>query len=935
MRTLVLATLVLLSWLHPRPASATGPFLRVASTGTGTNLLRNGAFEAYSGSGFSYWSAAPNGYLVATNGGRQSSAALACDAPDTTGWRGASQALTLNRTVAAPLILRGWSRAEAVSGGTDTDYSLYVDIIYQDGTPLWGQTANFATGTHDWQLKQVTIYPEKPVKSLTLYCLFRNHSGRVWFDDVWLEEILAGDGAFLFQGVSMTLAPQTNPPPPIDTVRQTEDGLRLGFAGSRLLSVQLDGRELATNTPGGFLARDVGTQSDVYGFANGLCEELGLSLEAVISTRSNCLAVEGRITNTRGGDRAVTLFFALPVEAAGWAWGDDIRRSRTIGGSSEYAATSGVDCGATGTMSLYPLASIHDAQSGLALGLDMGCPAVYRLVYHAATRQFFIAYDFGLAPDTAEFPGSAKFSFVIYRVDPRWGFRAALDKFQALFLASFEVRSPRQGIWMPFTDVSTVGGWEDFGFRYHEGDNNVGWDDQHGVLSFRYTEPMTWWMPMSPELPRTEEEALRVRDVYAGGSPGPLRDMALISREAAMLDETGQPALLFRNEPWANGAVWSLDPNPRLPAAPNAATVYWNDAARARYAAGAATKLDGEYLDSIEGYVTANLNFDRRHFAYTTVPLTFTTDTHRLALFKGLAVQEFTRWISEDVHRLGGLMFANGLPYRFGFLCAWLDVIGTETDWIPSGNYTPVPDSQLCLWRSLAGRKPYLLLMNTDYDLLTTNLVERYFLRSLAYGMFPSMFSHNAAENPYWQNPAWYNRDRPLFKKYIPLIREVAEAGWQPLTAATFDAAGVPLERFGPGTNSILYFTLLNDASQPRAGLLRVENDRAATSGLATERVSGRRLERVGDGWEVTVPPQSTAVVKLGPGPRFIKSEIPAAGRLRVTVASPLELQQVLELSDDLHAWIPLATNAPSASPYTFETALQPGVTRQFLRIRW
>ena len=67
--------------------------------------------------------------------------------------------------------------------------------------------------------------------------------------------------------------------------------------------------------------------------------------------------------------------------------------------------------------------------------------------------------------------------------------------------------------------------------------------------------------------------------------------------------------------------------------------------------------------------------------------------------------------------------------------------------------------------------------MNTDYERFGTNYVERYFQRCLFYGMFPSMFSHNAADNPYWRNPAWYNRDRPLFKKYIPLIRRVAEAG--------------------------------------------------------------------------------------------------------------------------------------------------------------
>jgi len=35
---------------------------------------------------------------------------------------------------------------------------------------------------------------------------------------------------------------------------------------------------------------------------------------------------------------------------------------------------------------------------------------------------------------------------------------------------------------------------EDFGFRFKEGNDETGWDDQHNILTFRYTEPMTWWM---------------------------------------------------------------------------------------------------------------------------------------------------------------------------------------------------------------------------------------------------------------------------------------------------------------------------------------------------------------------------------------------------------------------------------------------------------
>ena len=92
----------------------------------------------------------------------------------------------------------------------------------------------------------------------------------------------------------------------------------------------------------------------------------------------------------------MTLLFALPLDATGWQWGDDVRQSRRIEGSGEFANTISLRCGANGKMSLYPLAAVWSERAGLALGLDMDHPAQYRLVYHAGTKQFFIAYDFGL-----------------------------------------------------------------------------------------------------------------------------------------------------------------------------------------------------------------------------------------------------------------------------------------------------------------------------------------------------------------------------------------------------------------------------------------------------------------------------------------------------------------------------------------------------------
>ncbi len=146
--------------------------------------------------------------------------------------------------------------------------------------------------------------------------------------------------------------------------------------------------------------------------------------------------------------------------------------------------------------------------------------------------------------------------------------------------------------------------------------------------------------------------------------------------------------------------------------------------------------------------------------------------------------------------------------------------------------------------RALCAQKPYLFLMNTRYDEFTPDLVEKYFQRCLFYGMYPSMFSHNAAEDPYWRNPRWCNRDRLLFKRYIPLIKRVAEAGWEPIPHTTSDNEHVYVERFGPDGTGNVYFTFLNDSDEPQTATIRIARAPLDLAGVSdvTDQVSGERF---------------------------------------------------------------------------------------------
>lgn len=853
-----------------------GPVLRVLRHNDGgVPLLRNGNFEEAAPGGVSHWQGWGKGFQLTAGAGRNGSQAVTCARREGDGEFGASQTLSLDRTNLAPFIIRGWSRAENVTGSPDSGYALYVDLIYSDGTPLWGRTVNFSCGTHDWEQREFVLLPDKPVKSVTLHCLFRGHTGRVWFDDVSLAELPTPAGAVRFQGVPVeaTQLPAIQSQRPARTFA-TKDGLALTLRDNVVSSLQIAGAEIATAAPSGFLARDFAANSDIFAFSNGACADLNLKLQTHITPQPDAVVVEGRVTDTTGKDRAVTLLFALPVDARGWHWGDDMRQQRVIAGAGEFVNSVNVHCGADGRMSRYPLAALWNDRVGLALALDMEHPAQYRLVYHAGTRQFFIAYDFGLTKETARFPSRADFRFVLFRFDPQWGFRAALQKYYDLFPEQFVKRVKREGIWMPFTDIAKVPDSADFGFAFQEGAPNVAFDDQHDIASFVYVEPMSYWLALPPEVPRTYASALaRLTNNLAGDRSPEQREMAAATFTSGIRTADGQFSLYLVKAPWCDGGVFTLNPNPALPVRKDYPATKAGVMQRAIAAAfeknrptngSAAGGLDGVYLDSFE-MSASQLNYRRDHFPFAATPLVFDQDG-RVAELMIFNTWEFAHQLAQAQHARHKLMFANGVLWNFPFPAPLLDVLGSEVNWLHQGEYLPDTDAVMNFRRALSYQKPYCLLLNTDYEQFTPERVERYFQRCLFYGIWPGFFDQEASsKDPYWTSgKKWYERDRAQFKKYIPLLRRVTTAGWQPITAFTCDNPQLWLERYGDPASGSCYVTLFNDTAQPQTGTVKSDGPLPRGGGVK-ELVSGKTLSRVGEGWPIRLAPQSVALLEFSP----------------------------------------------------------------------
>ena len=731
-----------------------------------------------------------------------------CDnASDTQVQRGVSQTVALNQAKPEPIIAVAWSKADEVGGGRDSNYSLYLDLVYSDGSPLWGQVAPFNIGTHDWEKAKVIVFPEKPVRSVSFHMLLRGHPGRASFRNPELRVLKPPAGACLFDGVPVSL-----PDSPVE----------------------------------GFQVRDVAADSDFVRFKRSA---MGLELHCNEEKTGRATFFDFTISDTTGKDRALTLAYSIPVPAENSLWLQDPRQSLKVEANREYVNAGRFSAGANGRLSRYPFAALISGNQGIGIGINMAAPAFFRVGYNAASKELFIAYDIGLAPERSK----ASLHFCKFTFEPEWGFRAALERYYEIFPEDFHCRTPEQGLWMPFAKISNVKGWQDFGFKFKEGNNETQWDDKNNIITFRYTEPMTWWMSMPKEMPRTLESALAEARRLADEKSN-RQAMALFT--SGYYDQKGQFPARLEDTPWCNGAVWSINSMPKIKGEVTDFKNKWNPELCERlYGPKARGDLDGEYIDSSEGYVTDELDFRRDHFACAQTPLTFSLDSRKPAIFRGLIVFEYIRAIAKDIHAMNKLMMANSTPHNLCWLVPQLDVVGTETDWHPNGNWRPMSDRDMLYKRTLCKGKPYCFLMNTRFEQFSHELVEKYMKRSLAYGMFPGFFSHNASQGHYFTRPELYERDRDLFKKYIPLCKLVGEAGWEPITLARSSDSHVYVERFGEK-----FLTVFNDSPEQRTVTIELERNTPQSS---KELIGSRTLIWRDKRTELTLNGEDVAIIEM------------------------------------------------------------------------
>lgn len=248
-----------------------------------------------------------------------------------------------------------------------------------------------------------------------------------------------------------------------------------------------------------------------------------LHIDQTVTAEDGRLVVDIALQDTSDPltDRAIQLFWTLPIAAEGQWWWDDIDTWRQIASSTLYRNTFDHN---RHPVSFYPFSSVTGADFGLSLAVPQDIPTPQRFEYDTAIGLSSV-WEIGLSPVTTKIGlGQATASLVVLHHDPAWGFRAAADRYYELFPEYFVKRTTREGAWMWPIHPSQITDPMDFGFAFLEthpmSQSELDLCDQLGIGVFYYTTPWDAWQGWGPvtEKPSYEERVARLESWAANPS---------------------------------------------------------------------------------------------------------------------------------------------------------------------------------------------------------------------------------------------------------------------------------------------------------------------------------------------------------------------------------------------------------------------------------
>jgi hypothetical protein len=758
--------------------------------------------------------------------------------------------------------LRYW--VKVTSEDPTVPYKMMCIVVYNRDAPLQ-QFVRHIVPVGRWvQLTDsILTYNRDQVRGIIIY-LYETHAA--WQDNyTWLvddlELVPMGGDDTAFDG----LAVQSHRQPLAAPVRRVSaaDGMALGLDGrGRVAEVRSGGALLSpasVRSMSGLMVRDwrqseqpVPVEGEVAQEGQAVRQEAtvagGLRVRARYWPEGDRIRCRVKVADTGSADRPLTLYFAMPVEAVGWQWWDDIRTPRAIGGPGEFLYNQSTL--QDPQVSPYPFCCISGQGKALSVAAPMEPPRLGRMVYNPQMRLLYVAYNFCLTPAAVKQKQAAEFEFFLFRPDPAWGMRSTVDRYYKYFPGAFVKRVPKEGGWECWGTNEAGKNVADMGLVYHWGPDTRGgaktmadavrYDNEHGYLSLPYIEWTNLHVSMEGyETAGNAEIMDRIRENADPARTLPRRGYVFPYDERLGPDYQGWmhrvyqaylKSLMYTREGLLYGGAdkseFSLlvakylpfNPDPDIPGGAGEffLTQYWP--VIEKYYADNGAKPDGFGWDNF--YASGGcLDFRREHLAYTDDPPLFDTMSLAPAIVKDVATYKLERRVAEKLRAEGRYLIANqGAISAVPATMAWLDIFGYEWNIRNAETYA----------RTMGHHKPVCSL-----PCAPEHYRDPYVRDHLLYGCWPGGYYEVT-------DPTYLD----LMRKYVPILRRMNAAGWEPITHARADDPQVQVERFGgPGGDILL--SVRNGGPESKQVAVTVDETILPHTGLkrgATELVTGEQI---------------------------------------------------------------------------------------------
>ncbi len=550
-----------------------------------------------------------------------------------------------------------------------------------------------------------------------------------------------------------------------------------------------------------------------------------LKFSTTYSSFSNHIQADVLIEDTSSPlrNRPLRIYYTVPINATGWQWGDDIYQNRTIEAGETYEYTFSM---LSRKVSIYPWSAAYDDDSGVSVAVPMDVPRIQKFVY-TDEKGLQTLFDVCLSTETVHVAaGKATVSFLLYHFAPEWGFRSATKKYYDIFPEFFVKRTERDGCWEYPISPDLIPNPEDFGFAYYEcwpkTEEVRDYCYQLGIEIYYYMEPWGIWQNYGDitEKPSYEERVGTLEEWAADTSStrtwlrAPRYYTAQAVLNSGYKDSEGRyyiDAFEYFWHQWGGLAnqFWPCYPDTDFSA------VTMSSLHKTYLVENYFDEYDGIYVDSITvNHGMGNIeDFNHGHFQYARTPLTFSLTDAQPVLASQLAQYDFLDWLASYLHSRNKKVMGNIFSYAYRYYAHLLDILGSEISDVSES------DKIAALRRTLCYQKvnTNLLQWFRGEDFVDHEEVEQYIKGQLFWGFFPGIASCGGGTGwgesleRYFLHPELYERDRQLFRTYIPIIRQLSEAGWEPLTFATSDDSNVLIERFGGWNYHCVLFTLKNN----------------------------------------------------------------------------------------------------------------------------